>query len=267
MNLFEAPILVTGLAAQRGAFIKKKKISIAPRPFHGLTFRLAGKIMIEACGKRLVSSPGDLTFVPCGTGYDTEVLENGEMMIVHFTATSFGERLTPFVLTPACPAAFETEFAALCSRFRVGKEQDAECLSLFYRILADAKLEYERQGGGVIVTPRIRFAKNRIDRDFADPSLNVASLAAEGGVSEVTFRKEFGAAFGTPPLAYLKKVRIENAKTLLMTGYYSVAETALLCGYENISYFSSEFRRAVGVTPTAFIRQERFAVEGAHTDE
>ena len=51
-------------------------------------------------------------------------------------------------------------------------------------------------------------------------------------------------------------MRLENAKALLRTGYYSVTETATRCGFDSVSYFSYTFRRETGVTPSAY--RERF---------
>ena len=95
-----------------------------------------------------------------------------------------------------------------------------------------------------------------IDRRFDDPELSVAALAAQTGWSEVYFRRAFRAAFGTSPLAYIRRVRLENAKALLRTGYYSITETATRCGFDSVSYFSYTFRRETGVTPSAY--RERF---------
>jgi AraC-like DNA-binding protein len=48
-------------------------------------------------------------------------------------------------------------------------------------------------------------------------------------------------------------VRINNAKQLLRSGYYSVTDVALECGFENVGYFSYTFKQLTGVSPTAFM--------------
>ena len=47
------------------------------------------------------------------------------------------------------------------------------------------------------------------------------------------------------------------SKQLLRSGYYSVTETASACGYDSVSYFSQEFKREVGMTPTEYVIEQR----------
>ena len=59
-------------------------------------------------------------------------------------------------------------------------------------------------------------------------------------------------AVGISPKEYMIKKRIEYAKTLLLSGQFSVLETAHLCGYAEACHFSREFARHVGVPPAQY---------------
>ena len=109
---------------------------------------------------------------------------------------------------------------------------------------------------GVPAFRRIVGGVERIDRGYGSHFLSVASLSEEAGVSEVYFRREFKRCFGMTPTAYIKKVRMDNAKALLRTGYYPVSEVAERCGFETVSYFSSEFHRLTGMTPTEYVKAQ-----------
>jgi len=50
---------------------------------------------------------------------------------------------------------------------------------------------------------------------------------------------------------------MKQARRLLSSTSFSVGEIATRCGYENIYYFSSAFRKNVGCSPTEFRRQYR----------
>ena len=64
------------------------------------------------------------------------------------------------------------------------------------------------------------------------------------------FKNQVGEHFNT----YLDKVRIENAKQLLTQGM-KVYEVAERVGYMNSDYFNAKFRKYVGVSPTAFRKE------------
>lgn len=49
---------------------------------------------------------------------------------------------------------------------------------------------------------------------------------------------------------FLIKVRMENAKSLLLTNKYKIKEIAKNVGYANQLYFSNEFKKYYGVYPT-----------------
>ncbi len=207
---------------------------------------------IECPEKSFVSTPGTLTYVPKGLSYNTEVSETGTAFGVHFTVAEEYDDLLPELITPSYPVVFNNLYSELVTRFKLGRENDLYCMSMFYGILAEARHEYLTKHGK-IMNPRIKKAKDFIDRGFSDPSLSVASLAQDAQVSEVYFRKEFNSATGDSPAAYIKKVRIENAKAYLRTGLFSVTEVALKCGFDSISYFSHEFRRATEMTPREYV--------------
>lgn len=54
---------------------------------------------------------------------------------------------------------------------------------------------------------------------------------------------------------YLMNVRMENAQRLLRESDLSVGEIALQCGYENVTYFHSCFKKETGITPNEYRNQ------------
>lgn len=59
------------------------------------------------------------------------------------------------------------------------------------------------------------------------------------------FKNEVGENFNT----YLDKVRIKEAKTLLLEEHLKVYEVSEKVGYKNIDYFHSKFKKYVGMSP------------------
>jgi AraC-like DNA-binding protein len=107
--------------------------------------------------------------------------------------------------------------------------------------------------------PHLRRARDRMDRDYAEP-LDLDQLAAEAHVSKYHFLRCFTEAYGTTPAAYLTERRIERAQDLLRATNLTVTEVCMLVGYSSLGSFSSRFRRLVGVTPSEY--QAEFAAAG-----
>jgi AraC-like DNA-binding protein len=100
----------------------------------------------------------------------------------------------------------------------------------------------------------LRRAKDRIDRDYAEP-VGIDSLAAEAGYSLAHFIRAFRAAYGETPGAYRTRRRVERACELLRSVNLSVTEICYLVGFTSLGSFSTRFSELVGLSPTAY-RQE-----------
>lgn len=107
----------------------------------------------------------------------------------------------------------------------------------------------------------LRRAKDRMDREYAEP-LDVPALAATAYLSPSHFARQFRAAFGESPYAYLMTRRIERAMTLLRTTDLSVTDICMAVGCTSLGSFSSRFREVVGVSPSAYRGQHRDDVDG-----
>lgn len=57
---------------------------------------------------------------------------------------------------------------------------------------------------------------------------------------------------GTSLINYIIDRRIARSKELLAKGEMSIRDIALTCGFQNISYFSRQFKKSTGMTPREF---------------
>jgi len=106
---------------------------------------------------------------------------------------------------------------------------------------------------------RLRRARDLMDREYARP-LDVAVLAREALMSTAHFARQFRAAYGETPYAYLMTRRIERAKALLRRGDLSVTEVCLEVGCSSLGSFSARFTELVGETPTAYRARDHGAL-------
>jgi AraC-like DNA-binding protein len=106
---------------------------------------------------------------------------------------------------------------------------------------------------------RLRRARDLMDREYAH-ALDVATLAREALMSPAHFSRQFRAAYGETPYAYLMTRRIERAKALLRRGDLSVTDVCMAVGCTSLGSFSARFTQLVGETPTAYRARDHGAL-------
>ena len=94
-------------------------------------------------------------------------------------------------------------------------------------------------------------AKDLADARYAEP-LDVDDLAAAAGLSRAHFSREFRAAFGESPHAYLLTRRLERAAALLRATDRSVADVCFSVGLQSLGSFTTSFTRTYGMSPLAY---------------
>jgi AraC-like DNA-binding protein len=101
---------------------------------------------------------------------------------------------------------------------------------------------------------RLLRVRDLMDRAYAG-QLDLAALARSAHVSESYFSRSFAEAFGVTPHRYLLTTRLERAKALLRDTDLSVTEVCLRVGFTSLGSFSTQFRRFVGESPSAYRAQ------------
>ena len=90
--------------------------------------------------------------------------------------------------------------------------------------------------------------RNNID----DPELGVDSLAQELRCSAGHLSRQFQKASGERIPEYINRIRLNNAVVALRQTNLSVKEIATACGFNDPSYFTRVFRKAIGHSPVQF---------------
>ncbi len=98
---------------------------------------------------------------------------------------------------------------------------------------------------------RLRQARDRIDREYAEP-LDVAALARTALMSPGHFSRSFRAAYGETPYSYLMTRRIERATALLRRADLTVTEVCFAVGCTSLGSFSARFSELVGESPSSY---------------
>lgn len=97
-------------------------------------------------------------------------------------------------------------------------------------------------------------------RAHLDEPVTVNELAERVCMSPSAFAHLFRESIGVSPYQFVKGVRLERARILLVEDALSVSETARRVGYSSLSHFTNEFKRRYGVTPREYADMQRGSV-------
>ena len=223
------------------------------RPTHGLVMNAptAQRDYHFSDGRVLHTLENQIFYLPKGSSYRVFLRQDGGCYAINFDVN---ETLScePFAidLPDAAQAALLFQNAAKAWRGRERSFQ-AETYSCLYGIIARlvraASLDAAPPAAARILSP----AEEEIRQRYTDSDLNVEALAALCGISVTYFRRLFHQLHGMSPKEYICSLRIEHARTLLKSQQFTIAQIAELSGFGDPCYFSREFRKRVGETPSA----------------
>jgi transcriptional regulator GlxA family with amidase domain len=83
----------------------------------------------------------------------------------------------------------------------------------------------------------------------------VEQMIRRSRLAERTFKRRFAAATGHAPIAYVQRLRIEDAKRRLERTDDSVEDISWRVGYEDPAFFRRLFKRTTGMAPGAYRRR------------
>ena len=122
--------------------------------------------------------------------------------------------------------------------------------------LAGVMRDYEAAGEVARPNRRLQDVLSYVARNYAE-RLAVPDLAERAGLSVSQFERNFKRVFGMTPRQYIQRVRISAACEQLVASDRPAGDVALECGFYDQSYFTKQFRRFLGETPSAYRRRNR----------
>jgi len=133
---------------------------------------------------------------------------------------------------------------------------------MLYRLLCGPRREMLRQ----LALPssqlsQISRAINLIRHRY-DKTIRVDELARIAGMSPTSLHRHFRAVTAMSPLQFQKRIRLHEARRMLLSQKLDAASVSFDVGYESPSQFSREYRRLFGAPPgrdAAQGRRERIA--------
>lgn len=96
------------------------------------------------------------------------------------------------------------------------------------------------------------YVKEYVENHYTEPDLNISALADKMNVSLSYLSTVFKQTAGINLSSYISAMRISHAKKVLADPSHSIAEAAILSGYEDAKYFARLFKRKCGMTPSEY---------------
>ncbi len=232
-------------------FVKETQLNNlkSPLKYNRLFLISAGTGTFTFQNETVSFSRGTLIFGLTGETLHAEGTDDTELMYIDF---------------------FGTRSQTLFSRFAIGTLRRAFCgfeglIPLWSESLiraddtavdlaAESILLYtfSRLGGVGERETLIRRVITYTEENFHNPSFSLTTLADTFSYSPKYLSHLFRTETGVTYSEYLRSLRIRYATTLFDHGIESVKSVSLLCGFSDPLYFSTVFKRSVGVSPKEY---------------
>lgn len=221
----------------------------APLRRNELIFHYAGDATVYFNEKTLKTKENTIRFLPKGENRLYEVYGTFGPCIDIFFQTDQPISNEAFVVQAKNNQQLAPLFKKIFSIWISRREgYYFECLSLLYRIFAELqKSSYIPEKKFALIRPAVAY----IRENFLKGSIPSETLEALCGISYSYIKQLFTLALGATPKRYALQLKMNYAADLLATDLYSVGQVAELCGYQEISFFSRQFKAYFGCAPTA----------------
>jgi transcriptional regulator GlxA family with amidase domain len=127
-----------------------------------------------------------------------------------------------------------------------------------------ARLRHLMSTGGY--TPRIAKAVELLRQDFDQP-LRIEQIARELGMSVSGLHHHFKAVTTLSPLQFQKRLRLQEARRLMLGEGLDAASAAFRVGYRDASHFNREYKSLFSAPPGRDVHRLRQVAVGPSHDE
>lgn len=88
--------------------------------------------------------------------------------------------------------------------------------------------------------------------DHIRENVTIEDLVMYSGLNRMGINRLFNSNFSTSPIQYFIKMKIDLAKKLIREDSHNISQIAELLGYSSIHYFSLQFKKTTGMTPSQY---------------
>ncbi|MEE1186798.1 MAG: helix-turn-helix transcriptional regulator [Acutalibacteraceae bacterium] len=216
--------------------------------FYELVFKISGESIISFNNKKIHLTPNSVMILPKSNNveYYVDYIKQGECIDVFFDT----ENLLPkeaYKIDTSNNIKLNNLFVKI-HKIWTSRQQGYynKCMSLLYEIFSEIEKTKYTPSSKV---KRLKLGIEYLNTNALSQDIDYLKPAKLCNVCPTYFRRAFKEIYGISPFEYVKKIRIDYAKELLLLNQYSVSDISNLCGYSDVYQFSKQFKNTVGVSP------------------
>lgn len=184
--------------------------------------------------------------------YKVKVLEKGVAFSVHFT--TYEPIDTESFCIKTAKATEIVRLLRLIEKEFLSKNNELSLMSRVYALCSELNKIYQKSY--FPKDKRMLNAEKYINTHFAENAC-LAEAAKQSTLTRRRFNDLFKSCFGLTPNRYLTGLKIDYAKHLISTNYFSIPQIAEMCGFSDIYYFYKVFKSETGITPAEYKKNFR----------
>lgn len=239
---------------------------ISPFHYHNwceLYYLKEGSCTYSIGKNKYVLNAGNWIFIPCDV--DHKVFYNTsphERILFYFTQDYFPfsmlDKMNLFLSNPAFIPTDKERIATddIASKMvNEYKNPDKYSDELYKNLIFELLLFFVRRQSAAETTEILNLVtEHTIDyiRDNFNRNITLEELADMNYISTAHMSRKFKKDTGMTISDYIRKVRIDNAKKMLLETNDSISEISVKCGFNDSNYFSSVFKKQEKISPLKF---------------
>lgn len=224
-----------------------------------LFYMINGAIEIEMDGRTVTLKTGDFYFLDIGTSqvYRNISPENTYMHVIGFSFADPETKLADLELpvtgnfnsTPIASGLFQKLHHCWMEQkpgYRL------KVLSLFFNILHHISVSGAEGSEIPSEYHRLQNVVRYIYDNCFTKDIDVEDLCSQCNYSPTHLRKLFVKYFQMPPTKYIRHIKLEFAKNMLVLSHKTISQIAMESGYKDIAHFDRVFKKETAVTPLEY---------------
>lgn len=207
-----------------------------------LSCRISGSTLLNTGSAVLNIKPGDILYIPKGADYSQKT-QGEDVIYIHLEV--FGNRHKEIQhLTFENPGIIWKYFKKMLDIWeRKQKNYKYLCASILYELIAATSVMMPESKKDLLAP-----ATEYINEHFCDYAFSLDEACRKSGMSRSYFNRIFKERYGITPALYINRLKIEKSEFLLSCNTYTHNEIASMCGFNDVKYFYTVFKKITGTT-------------------